>query len=348
VRRRTPPGRPSLALLLLAALAACDYDTDDYRTPTDPAAQYLQLSIVGAADSLPADGVSRLTLEARVSPDSTQRQVQFTTSLGTLVGGTGTDGTARQVEVDSSGVAQVELQSARQVGTARVTASVVGVAQVAQSLDVRFVAADAGSVLRFVAAPAAAPADGATASRFTVEVSPEVDPALRTVTFTTTLGSFTAGAAATTSAPVPVDAEGRASVLLYSPPAVGEALVAATVAGTSRQTAVRFERALPETLLVDLSKLSVEDSLTDSITLTVTLLRDVGTVTDGTVVRFAARGPSGAAFGLFDGITASGNGTATATFTPAGSGVRGTASFEVSVAGGASTSVPFEVVAPSS
>ena len=344
------PSRVAVLLLaagLAAALGGCDYDSDDY-SPTAPPGRFLQLSVVGGATTLPADGVSRLTLEARVAPDSAQRQVQFTTSLGTLTGGTGTDGTTRQVTIDGDGVARVDLVSAPQVGTAHVTASVVGAEQVAQSLDVPFVAADPGAVLRFVAAPATAPADGATASTFTVEVSPEIDPAQRSVTFTTTLGSFVAGSAAATTSPVAVGADGRASVLLYSPPAVGEALVTASVAGTSRQTAIRFERALPETILVDLSKLSVADSLDDSIMLTVTLLREVGTVTDGTLVRFTARDASGAPFGLFDGVTASSGGQATATFTPAGSGVRGSATFVVRVDGSAATAtVPFQVTAPS-
>lgn len=132
------PGRRS-GLALLALLAACDggYDRSEFKTPTDPGSQFLVLSAEGET-LLPADGASQLRIVARISPDATSRDIDFSTSAGTLTGGTGTSGTLRTVTADSSGRAEVVLQSASTPGTAVVTAQVKGVFQVAQSLSVAF------------------------------------------------------------------------------------------------------------------------------------------------------------------------------------------------------------------
>jgi hypothetical protein len=341
------PARTLAAAALALAAAGCDYDRGDYRTPTDPARQHLVLTVEGGgAASLPADGVSRLRLVAAINPDSLHREVDFTTTAGTLTGGTGASPTARTVTVDGSGRAPIDLQSAAQAGAAVVTAVVKDLPAVAQSLTVAFVAADPGAVLRFVVAPATAPADGATATAVTVEISPLVDPAARTVQFAVVGASF-AGGGATASAPAGGDL--RATALVVSPAALGEAVVRATVAGTTRETRLRFERALPDRVLLSLSKLRVADRLDDQLGATAALLRDQGAVTAGTEVLFTAtRDDTGDAFGFFtaSAVVTDATGGATATFTPGGSGYVGPATMTARAPNGRTASVAFQVAAP--
>jgi len=192
--------RPALLVLSgvlpLFFLFACGggYDRDDHRTPTDPGSQFLVLTAEGDA-ALPADGVTRLRLAAHISADAVNRTIQFITTAGSLVGGTGSDATLREVTVDSSGLARIELQSPLTPGTALVTARVKDVPQVAQSLSVTFVDPGPDALLQVTAAPAVAPADGATASRLTVRISPRIAASDRNVRFQTNLGSFAPGAA---------------------------------------------------------------------------------------------------------------------------------------------------------
>ncbi|HYH47732.1 MAG TPA: hypothetical protein VEG34_18770 [Thermoanaerobaculia bacterium] len=343
--------RPSLLLtaLLVLPLAACSggYDRDDHDTPTDPGSQFLILTAEGGA-SLPADGTSRLRLTAQITPDATQRVIDFTTSAGVLVGGTGTDGTLRSVTVDSSGRAQVELRSALTPGTALVTARVKDAPQVAQSLSVAFVDPGPDALLRVVAAPTAAPADGASASRITVQISPLIDAGARNVRFQTNLGSFAPGGGVT-DITVPAAADLTASVLLYSPGTIGEALVRVTAGGVTQEVRIRFDRALPDRLLLGLDKLTVTDSAADQIVVTATLLRDLGTVTPGTEVTFeATRDDTGGRFGLFNPASAvtAADGTATVRFSPAGSGYTGRATITARAPNGRTASVSFQVTAP--
>src|SRR5690349_16409211 len=90
-----------LALLLLTA-GRC-YERSRYDPTPGLIDATLSLSTVGGQTSLPADGVSRLTIVAQISPSSDldKRTIVFTTSAGTLVGGTAaTGGTA--VAADST------------------------------------------------------------------------------------------------------------------------------------------------------------------------------------------------------------------------------------------------------
>ncbi len=339
---------PWPVILALAFVISCGdkYDRGKFDTPTDPGSQFLVLTAESAA-SLPADGVSRLRLVAQISPDATQRTVDFSTTGGTLVGGTGTDGTMRSVVVDSSGRAQIELQSGLTPGTAQVTARVKEVPQVAQSLSVAFVDPGADGVLRVVSAPGSAPADGASASRITVAVSAGIDGAARNVRFQTNAGSFSPGGTET-DVTVPAATDLTASVLLYSPSQIGEALVRITAGGATREVRVRFDRALPDRILVSLDKLTVTDSATDQIVVTATLLRDLGKVTPGTEVTFTAtRDDTGGGFGLLNPAVAvtDSDGKATVRFSPAGSGYTGRATVTARTSNGRSASASFQVTA---
>src|SRR5260370_40298927 len=77
-----------LAFLLALGLAAC-YNRKDYTLTEPHLAAILTLQTVGGVTTLPADGVSRLTLVARIPADADpdKRDVVFSTSAGTLIGG---------------------------------------------------------------------------------------------------------------------------------------------------------------------------------------------------------------------------------------------------------------------
>jgi len=335
------------AFAATALLSGCNgYDRGSYDSPTDPGRQYLSLSVAGGASTLPADGISSLQITAAIAPDSQQRTVEVTTTAGTLVGGTGS-ATDQMVTVDSGGRATLSLRSSQTPGPVVVTARVQTVPVVAQSLQLTFTPPDAEAVLRFVSVPATAPADGATASLITVAVSPQLGSANRTVAFSTTAGSFSPGSTVST-ANVTAGADLTATTVLYSPTAIGAAVVTATVANSSRQAEIHFERANPDLVTLQLSDITVTDSAASKITATATLQRTVGAVTPGTPVTFEAiRLDTGAPFGLFTGNPAvsSSTGTASATFSPAGSGYRGLARITAS-AGSRSASLDFQVTAP--
>ncbi|MDP9122771.1 MAG: hypothetical protein M3O15_15610, partial [Acidobacteriota bacterium] len=327
--------RACLAPLLAAALlagAAC-YNRKDYLAPTDPAKAFITLTAAGgpactppsgATACLPADGLAHLLLTARITGDSTSRTVVFATTGGTLAGASG-DGGTKEVSVDSTGAAAVELLSARQVGTAVVTAQVKDKPQVAASFVLGFVAPDQNGVIQSLSVPATAPADGATPSLVSAQVSADLGASNRTVTFTTTAGSFTAGAQSLT-ATVTAGADGKASTLLYSPTATGAAVVSASVFQNSKQAVITFLPALPDAILVAVSPASVPDTAKDTVTITAQLVRGTGAVTPNTVVSFAVQDAKGVPFGTFTSIQASNStGLATAVFSPGGTGHTGRA-----------------------
>jgi len=311
IRRLAP------AALLLASLAAC-YDKSDYSPTAAQVDRILVLTAANDATSLPADGFSRLRLEARLlgDPDFSKRTVVFTTSNGTLDGGTpGTNCTGcRLVPADGSGRAVIDLVSSQLVGSAVVTASPQDAPGITASLAINFGPAAPNETLQFVAAPDRAPADGATLSTFTAGISPSLPPGSRNVTFQTTAGAF--APANTPTVQVSADAGNLASADLVSPRQITTARVSATVNGVTREASIRFERALPNviTAAVDLPIAPAEAST--KIHVTATLLRNVGTVTDGTVVTFRAAREDGTSLGLFTNVTTTTNGAAAADFLP--------------------------------
>src|SRR5262245_44433466 len=185
---------PGFALLTLAGLALgagrC-YDRNQYEPPA-LIEETLSISTEGGVVSIPADGVSRLRVIARITPraDLDKRTVVFSTSAGTLVGGNpGANASEREVVADSSGLAAIELQSGLQVGTAALQARIKEVPGLARTLAVSFTSADVDGVIRFVASPGSAPADGASRSTFTVQVSSSL-PLGTEVRFQTSGGQF--------------------------------------------------------------------------------------------------------------------------------------------------------------
>lgn len=333
--------------LALAGTLGCDsgYDRDRFNTPTDPGAQFLQL--VAQASALPADSVSQVTLTATINADSLKRDVVFTTTAGTLVGGSGTTDTERTLTVNSSGQAFIELRSALTPGMARVTARVKDLPQVAQSVDIAFTTPGEDALIQFTASPSSAPADGATSSTFVVKISPQIASSARTVQFHTTAGSFVRDGN-DTDEDVPATADNTASILLFSPKEVGEGRVRATVAGVSREVRIRFDRALPGSIVLSMSKTTVKDN--EEVTVTATLLREIGTVSKDTPVTFRATQDedNDKEFGLFNSSVALTNadGVATITFTPGNSGYTGAATMTAEAPNDREESVSFQVAPP--
>jgi hypothetical protein len=289
---------PLLAVLLLTT-GGC-YKQGNY-SPTDPqVAGALTLSTADGTQSISADGLSRLTLVARIAAnaDSDKRVITFTTSSGSFVGAAAGSGATIDVTAGSDGRALAILQSSQRVETAIVTAAVKGAGTVSAQLQIRFTAPSPDDVIRFVAAPATAPADGATVTLFTVAVSPSVSTG--TVTFTSTAGAFP-------PTPVPIGIDHTATAGLTSPKTPGVAAVSATLNtgsgsnGFSRQTSVRFDPALPNVITVVVDNLTVMPG--GKVHVTAHLTRPVGQVTANTVVVFSAKDASGNDVGGFENVT---------------------------------------------
>jgi hypothetical protein len=306
--------------VLWLLLAAC-YKKSDY-SPTAPLAnQVITLTSPSGAASLPADGFSRLHLEARLpgDPAFANRTVLFTTTSGTLDGGTvGTscNNLCRNVTADGAGIARIDLISSPQIGTAVVTATPVGAPGVIASLAVNFVAASPDDTIRFVTAPNRAPADGAALTTFTVAISPSLPPGSRTVTFLTTAAGTSFLPGGVPSIQVAADAGGQASVDLKSPLAITTGRVSATVNGVTREVAVSFERALPTSISIAVDPPVAAAATSTKIHITATLRHDQGFATDGTAVTFEAERPDGTPVGIFTNVTLTTSGVATADFLP--------------------------------
>jgi len=254
--------------------------------------------------SLPADGFSRATITATLRfGGDLRRPVTFTTTRGTLIkfGATG-GSTTETVTADASGVARIQLQADSTVGTAQVTADVSGYNR---GLFVQFVPVSPTSIIRLAQSRDSAPADGATRTQFIAAVSPNIPEASRTVVFTTTDGSFTSDTDAGNlkRATVEVDAGNTAVVELRSPLTAANASIAATIANVTTRSTVNFTRALPTTILVSLSKSSATRAGSDSVDITVKLMRDVGQVANNTVVTYEARDAAGKPIGFFNNVT---------------------------------------------
>lgn len=306
-----------LFTLLLVASLSC-YKKSDY-SPTAPLSNsVITLSSPSGVTSLPADGFSRLHLQARLpgDPAFANRTVVFSTTAGTLdggVAGTGCTG-CRNVQADGNGLAQIDLIASQQVGSAVVSASPLASPGILASLSVDFVPAGADDTIRFVTAPAQAPADGATATTFTVAISSSLPAGSRQITFQTTAGTFAPGNTPTVQ--VAADAGGRASADLISPKTITTARVSATVNGVTREVSTQFVRALPTVITAAVDTPIAPAATSTKIHVTATLLRNQGTVTDGTVVTFQAATADGTPVGVFTNITTSTNGTAGADFLP--------------------------------
>jgi hypothetical protein len=237
-----------LSLVLAALVLGACYNKKDYSLTAPHAAAIISLQSVGGATTLPADGVSRLGLMAKISANSDpdKRDILFTTSAGTLIGGTPDAASGGQVVTAAAdGEAPIQLQSSTQIQAAEVTAAVKNAAGVVATLAVQFVAVTPNNELAFVVDPASAPADGFTLSTFTVTVSPAL--VNRTVEFKTTNGTFSP--AGSQDVTVPVATDNTATVFLKSPATIGNAQVTATSNGFTRTATIQFVAVVPGNII---------------------------------------------------------------------------------------------------
>ncbi len=334
--RKSITSAARVAALLL--LAGC-HESDDF-SPTAPQLDTI-LSLTAEDDrtTIPADGISRVRILARIAPNAAadRRTLVFSTSAGTLVGGRANADGTQEVDADLTGLATLELQSALQVGQALVQAKVKAAPQVVRQLAITFAAANPDTVIRFVAAPASAPADGATRSGLSVQISSSL-PLGTQVAFSTSLGTF--GRSGTNSDTVTVDGSFTATTDLVSHTAIGSARVTATAANVSTQEEIHFTRAFPDRITTALSAPTVGAAAAGTVTITATFLRDVGKVTPGTVAIFTATDAAGAPIGSFSDVTVVGQATpdvATADFLPGATAYRGPVTLTVRADGAATT-----------
>jgi hypothetical protein len=340
-----------------AALAGCsNFDQSRYLPASPDVQNALQLTV--DKTSIPADGFSIATLTAKISPDASasNRTITFTTTLGTFVGAAGAGKTIDSV-VASDGTTSVQLQSDRSIATATVTATVKGNNTLSKQQTVTFDAVPATDILQVSTTTNPVPADGATLTPITATVAAALPAGQRTVTFTTSLGTFVAdpsapvqGDSARRSIAVDADGSNRAIAYLRSlNTEIGQAVVAVKVESTpsvSANTSIQFVRAAPTRMLVTTNQPSVTASFTSSVTVTVKLLRDVGTPSVGTIVRFTAVDSAGVDCSFFSNITQSdATGTVTASFSPGTAAAPGTAVITATVDGaGVSGTVKIVVV----
>jgi hypothetical protein len=251
------------------------------------------IQLVASRSSAPADGFSRTDLIATLNPDSPsdRRTVIFSATKGTLVNGTGAPSTI-EVVADRNNRARAEIISSKSLETSIVTASIKDVPGASDSITVRFDPPNPSQIVRISTSRAEAPADNETVMQVFAEVAPDLPEGERTVSFTTTAGSFV-GASNPNATTAKADASNRATVDLKADSRVAIAVLRATASVATAETTVSFFRALPESVIVDLGTVStIKANGTDTVSVTAELRRDVGSVTNGTVVEFSAVNPS--------------------------------------------------------
>jgi hypothetical protein len=301
------------------------FKSDDF-LPTS-ASVVNALTLTAASPSIPANGFSTVAITATITANAVaeRRTIVFETTAGTFPGTGAPEKTTIERVVDSAGNATVDLRSSRTVESARVTARVKDVAGLSREVLVSFTAAGPDDLIKASTAAATAPADGATVTPITAEISGNLPAGRRAVTFSTTLGEFVGDpsdeeAEGKPSTIVTADGGNRAVAYLRSPSSgVGTAFVTASVDAAptvSATTSVRFVRAAPARVLVTVSQATVmNDFSSPAIAVTATLVRDPGMPTEGTVVTFRAVDVNGVERGIFSKVQRSNaQGVATADF----------------------------------
>src|SRR5262245_60608381 len=203
--------RLAVCLLLLTAATGCHHP-DDYLL----ASQSDQvLSVTLSATTVPADGISRVTITAQLDPrtDIDKRNVTFATTAGTLIAG-GKEAQSLTVPADTSGKAVVELRSATTPATARVD---VTVASVSRSTSIEFQKLAREDVFDVALSGTSVPADGFSTIVITITLKRLGTPDQRAVKVDTSAGMLiTAGQTNARSVTVTASATGRVVVEILS------------------------------------------------------------------------------------------------------------------------------------
>ena len=293
-----------------------------------------EVFVVSASRStLPADGFSKAVITARLRRPAPlqQRTVTFETSAGILIASGQPSARALTVTSDPDGEAQVELQSEKTVGTARVRVTAL---TSSYELAIQFAPVDPAQIITVKTERSSAPADGVTPLAIAATVSPGLPAQRRTVTFTTTLGELI---------PAAVEADGsnvaRTSLVSTT---TGTARITATVDGTTAETTARFNPALPDRVHISVDAAELRSG--DSTNLRVTLVRTNGTVSPHLSVTYEARTSTNGAIGSFSAVTLAENSIATATFNLGTTSYLGPLTIRATAEGGESTTATVRIV----
>lgn len=295
-----------LAFFLVTSLAmlwsACDrrHDNDDF-SPTAPGFSGA-LTLSAGANSIPADGFSRVPITARItaSTPAKRRQVRFQTTDGQFIDpdnpAPAGDGKTKTADVDPQGFVTVELRSGIAPKIATITAKVLDastsppteVSGLLTRLTVEFTPPDAQGLIKVSTSVATGEADNVTQVFVHADIASGLPEGARTVTFETTLGTFVKSNSSTVTEEA--DRSNRATVALKSPSAAGRARITAKISGTTAETFLQFIPALPDFILVRLDATKLKRGQTEETMVTVTLSRDPdrGMVTRNTVVTYSA------------------------------------------------------------
>ena len=224
---------PLFVLLTSVMLLAACHDPERFLlSPTDVDGI---LSLTAPSTTMSADGVSRLAITATIDGNAAEdaRTLEFSTTLGKFVGGTGTGERTATAIADSRGNASVVLISDPQMGQAIVTALVKRGTQVLvqQTMTVGFVAPVADDYFDVTADRTTVPADGVSPIRITVRARLTRTQGRKTFDFTASDGEFedTGGTTARELTNRVGDDAGTISVVLRSSTRPGPKVVRVTL-----------------------------------------------------------------------------------------------------------------------
>jgi hypothetical protein len=225
---------------VLVANCSRHYDASDYTLGPTLVDGIIELT----ADhpSVQADGISTVTLTARINAASSKRNVAFAATDGTFTVGAQTDTKTAIVAADANGVAVTELRSTTTVGTVKVDAvlQLDANSSFRKTLDIKFDVPTADNVLTLVADSSTLAADGFSRTQLTGTMKLGGGTALqRQITFKSSEGLLYAfGKTADRELTVPVSADGIAIVQLESTKNVRAAHVTATAGSVTREVVV--------------------------------------------------------------------------------------------------------------
>lgn len=277
--------RTLLFSLTAASLSGC-FNSDDFDLDQNRVDQILQLTTASGEASVPADGYSFIEILATVSAQSAPQSVVFTASAGSFIGADSNMPLTVTSMTGADGVARARLRTSLDVGEQTVSAQIMGNSNVRSELDVRFTVPDVDEVVLFQTLPATAPADGATFTTVSVSIDPDLQGEDRSVTFTTNRGVFAGMNMSTMS--VMAASDNVAQVDLKSALLAGSVRLTASVKSFTTTAQMDFVPALPETISIMANKFVVKADGSDKAELTISLLRQTGTVTAGQSVDIAA------------------------------------------------------------
>ena len=243
--------------------------------------------------SVPADGFSTTVIGVTLKKLGTvqQRAVKFETSSGAFIAAGQPSVRAVTITADGNGKAEVELQSEKTVGTARVRVTAF---DVSSDFSIDFTAVNPANIITVSADAPSGPADGATPITITAKVASSLPAGRRTVTFRTTVGQLLP------LSTIDADGSNLARVTLVST-TTGMARITATVDGVSADTTAQLTPALPDKVIVSPDLVQLKSG--GNTTIRVTLLRTAGTVSPRLEVIYTATTNTGAGLGSFSRVT---------------------------------------------